>query len=115
PPESSQLAADWSPAATQAKLALRAEGLFLFARLPCDEPFLRAMTRKPSCLISCSHPDDKFVVLIGRHGAIKPAGRVRYCPRRSLDPCCPTAKFAPCGRRHSACVPTRAPTSGSCS
>src|SRR6516164_10825087 len=35
------------------------------------------MMRKPSCLISCSHwlPDGTFVVLVGRHGAMNPAGR----------------------------------------
>jgi hypothetical protein len=43
------------------------------------EPFLRAMMRKPSCLISCSHwpPDGSLSVLLGRHGAMNPAGRVR--------------------------------------
>src|SRR5215472_17616189 len=35
--------------------------------------------RKPSCLISCSHwlPDGSLSVLVGRHGAMNPAGRVR--------------------------------------
>src|SRR5262245_38977115 len=39
-------------------------------------PLLRAMTRKPSCLISCSHlsPDGSLSVLVGRHGAMNPAG-----------------------------------------
>jgi hypothetical protein len=34
---------------------------------------------KPSCLISCSHrpPEGSVSALVGRHGAIKPAGRVR--------------------------------------
>src|SRR5262249_16842503 len=37
------------------------------------------MTRKPSCLISCSHslPEGSLSVLVGRHGAMNPAGRVR--------------------------------------
>ena len=41
--------------------------------------FLRAMMRKPSCLISCSHwlPDGSLSVLVGRHGAMNPAGKVR--------------------------------------
>ena len=40
---------------------------------------LRAMMRKPSCLISCNHwpPEGSVVVFVGRHGAINPAGRVR--------------------------------------
>ena len=40
---------------------------------------LRAMMRKPSCLISCSHwlPESSLSVLVGRHGAMKPAGRIR--------------------------------------
>src|SRR5207342_1410372 len=42
-------------------------------------PVLRAMTRKPSCLISCSHssPEGGCGALIGRHGAMKPGGKVR--------------------------------------
>jgi hypothetical protein len=38
---------------------------------------LRAMTRKPSCLISCSHasPVGGADVLVGRHGGTKPSGR----------------------------------------
>src|SRR5215831_12022978 len=34
---------------------------------------------KPSCLISCSHwlPEGNLSVLVGRHGAMNPAGRVR--------------------------------------
>ena len=41
---------------------------------------LRAMMRKPSCLISCSHwlPEGSLSVLVGRHGAMKPAGRCAY-------------------------------------
>src|ERR1700730_8214458 len=37
------------------------------------------MTRKPSCLISCSHsfPDVGAEALVGRHGAMKPGGRGR--------------------------------------
>jgi hypothetical protein len=37
------------------------------------------MMRKPSCLISCSHwpPDGSLSVLVGRHGAMNPAGKVR--------------------------------------
>ena len=40
---------------------------------------LRAMMRKPSCLISCSHwlPDGSFEVFVGRHGAMNPAGKAR--------------------------------------
>src|SRR5262249_49781495 len=39
----------------------------------------RAISRKPSCLISCSHwpPDGSLSVLVGRHGAMKPAETVR--------------------------------------
>jgi hypothetical protein len=35
--------------------------------------------RKPSCLISCSHasPDGGCGAEVGRHGAMKPAGRAR--------------------------------------
>src|SRR5262245_48298037 len=42
-------------------------------------PFLRAMMRKPSCLISCSHrpPEGSLSVLVGRHGAMKPVARGR--------------------------------------
>jgi hypothetical protein len=42
-------------------------------------PFLRAMTRKPSCLISCSHwlPEGSLSVLVGGHGAMNPAGKAR--------------------------------------
>src|SRR6516165_1603277 len=37
------------------------------------------MTRNPSCLISCSHwlPEGSLSVLVGRHGAMNPAGRLR--------------------------------------
>src|SRR5215475_2055897 len=37
------------------------------------------MTRNPSCLISCSHwlPEGSLSVLVGRHGKMNPAGRVR--------------------------------------
>src|SRR5262245_58466752 len=37
------------------------------------------MMRKPSCLISCSHwlPEGSLSVLVGRHGAMNPAGKVR--------------------------------------
>ena len=40
---------------------------------------LRAITRKPSCLISCSQsaPEGGCGADVGRHGAIKPAGSVR--------------------------------------
>jgi hypothetical protein len=40
---------------------------------------LRAITWKPSCLISCSHslPEGACGVELGRHGATKPAGRAR--------------------------------------
>jgi hypothetical protein len=39
-------------------------------------PSLRAMMRNPSCLISWSHtpPEGSVSVLLGRHGAMKPAG-----------------------------------------
>jgi hypothetical protein len=42
-------------------------------------PFLRAMTRKPSCLISCIHngPEGGSEALVGRHGGMKPVGRTR--------------------------------------
>jgi hypothetical protein len=42
-------------------------------------PFLRAMMRKPSCLISCSQslPEGNLSVFVGRQGAMNPAGRVR--------------------------------------
>jgi hypothetical protein len=41
--------------------------------------FLRAIMRKPSCLISCSHwpPEGSLSVLVGRHGAMNPVGRAR--------------------------------------
>jgi hypothetical protein len=59
----------------------------VFARTAI-QPFrpllLRAMMRKPSCLISCSHslPEGSLSVLVGRHGAMNPAGRIRcnMCP-----------------------------------
>src|SRR5262245_1601919 len=37
------------------------------------------MMRKPSRLISCSHwlPEGSLSVLVGRHGTMNPAGRVR--------------------------------------
>src|SRR5215472_7476539 len=37
------------------------------------------MTRNPSCLISCSHSlfEGSLSVLVARHGAMKPDGRVR--------------------------------------
>src|SRR5262245_41384568 len=37
------------------------------------------MMRKPSCLISCSHspPDGSVSAFVGRHGSMKPVGRVR--------------------------------------
>jgi hypothetical protein len=47
------------------------------------------MTRKPSCLISCSHslPEGSLSVLLGRHGAMNPVGQhsadsERLYPRR---------------------------------
>jgi hypothetical protein len=42
---------------------------------------LRAMSRKPLCLISCSHasPEGGWGALVGRHGAMKPAGKAREC------------------------------------
>jgi hypothetical protein len=42
-----------------------------------EPPSLRAMTRKPSCLISCSHasPVGGCGALVGRHGGMKPSGR----------------------------------------
>jgi hypothetical protein len=42
---------------------------------------LRAMMRKPSCLISCSHSAPKGGVwaFVGRHGAMKPDGKARLC------------------------------------
>src|SRR6516165_2990101 len=41
-------------------------------------PRLRAMTRKPSCLISCSHnsPEGGIGARARRHGQTKPAARV---------------------------------------
>jgi hypothetical protein len=49
--------------------------LYNFTRMPS----LRAMTRKPSCLISCNHasPEGGCGAEVGRQGAMKPAGRVR--------------------------------------
>src|SRR6516165_3196927 len=40
---------------------------------------LRTMMRKPSCLISCSHisPEGSVSALVGRQGAMKPAGSER--------------------------------------
>ena len=42
-------------------------------------PSLRPIILKPSCLISCSHapPDGSVSALVGRHGAMNPAGKVR--------------------------------------
>jgi hypothetical protein len=42
-------------------------------------PSLRAMIRKPSCLISCSQPfpSGARLVDVGRQGSINPAGRER--------------------------------------
>jgi hypothetical protein len=42
-------------------------------------PSLRAMTRKPSCLISCSHtaPDGGLGAFVGKHGGMNPDGKVR--------------------------------------
>jgi hypothetical protein len=42
-------------------------------------PLKRSTTRKPSCLISCSQPSPEggHGADVGRHGAIKPAGRAR--------------------------------------
>src|SRR5262245_24962162 len=39
-------------------------------------PSFRSIIRKPSCLISCSHwlPEGSLSVLVGRHGAMNPAG-----------------------------------------
>jgi len=49
----------------------------------------RAMMRKPSCLISCSHwpPEGNLSVFVGRHGAINPAGRVRCHMRAPIKLC----------------------------
>jgi hypothetical protein len=50
---------------------------------PAVEPHLCAVLAgndpNPSCLISCSHslPEGNLSVLLGRHGAMNPAGRVR--------------------------------------
>src|SRR5215813_11097842 len=43
--------------------------------------------RKPSCLISCSHwlPDGSLSVLVGRHGAMNPAGKVRCNMRKQIE------------------------------
>src|SRR6516162_2832708 len=50
--------------------------LYNFTRLS----FLRAMTRKPSNLIPCTHSRPEGVgALLGRHGAMKPDGRARGC------------------------------------
>src|SRR2546430_15135390 len=45
------------------------------------------MMRKPSCLISCSHwlPDGSLSVLVGRHGAMNPAGKVRCNMRKQIE------------------------------
>src|SRR3954464_6943114 len=41
-------------------------------------PSLRAMTRNPSCLISCSHsaPEGGFGAFTGRYGGMNPAGSI---------------------------------------
>src|SRR5262249_11419428 len=43
--------------------------------------------RKPSCLISCSHwpPECSLSVLVGRHGAMNPAGKVRWNMRKQIE------------------------------
>src|SRR5262249_56866555 len=45
------------------------------------------MMRKPSCLISCSHwpPEGSLSVLVGRHGAMNPAGKVRWNMRKQIE------------------------------
>src|ERR1700686_5678073 len=46
------------------------------------------MTRKPSCLISCSQrgPDGGRGAIMGRHGGMKPAGNVRSRRRVAVGP-----------------------------
>ena len=46
---------------------------------PHARSFLAGNNRNPSCLISCSQSrlEGSLSVLIGRHGAINPAGKVR--------------------------------------
>src|SRR5262249_56645651 len=46
------------------------------------------MMRKPSCLISCSHwlAEGSLSVLVGRHGAMKPAGNEPRSRVPSFDP-----------------------------
>jgi hypothetical protein len=58
-------------------------------------PSLRAMTRKPSCFISCSHasPDGGCDALVGRQGGTKPGGRDMTGYRASVR----TASNAPAG------------------
>src|SRR5262245_25931494 len=45
------------------------------------------MMRKPSCLISCSHRllDGSLSVLVGRHGAMNPADKVRCNMRKQIE------------------------------
>jgi hypothetical protein len=65
-------------------------------------PSLRATTRKPSCLISCSQsgPDG----LVGGHGAMEPAGRVRT---RQHDSRLPKAQANCSGLRSGEVTTTR--------
>jgi hypothetical protein len=67
------------------------------------------MMRKPSCLISCSHwlPDGSLSVLVGRHGAMNPVGKVltlniimggaltgaAFNPARALGPMVATGNY----------------------
>jgi hypothetical protein len=53
---------------------------------PHSRSVLTGNDTKPSCLISCNQapPERGFGALVGRHGAIKPDGRVRV--RGDIDP-----------------------------
>src|ERR1700738_3486832 len=67
------------------------------------------MTRKPSCLISCNHsaPEGGCGALIGRHGEMKPAGRVRGCSDMGcyLEPAVNTVEWTIVARRKRSARP----------
>jgi hypothetical protein len=60
------------------------------------------LTRNPSCLISWSHmpPEGSVSVLVGRLGAMKPAGRVRCNIAPIANGCsCASQQFFDCAFR----------------
>jgi hypothetical protein len=62
------------------RLESRRAVLTMSSGAPAERPFGQ-QARAPSYLISCSHasPEGGCGAELGRHGAMKPAGRVREC------------------------------------